>query len=189
MISGRISMSATSTATLRKQFVTEPLWGVGSTPPYGHDGRSINLRDVILRHGGEAKASRDAFAALSEGGKLAIMEFLNSLVLFPPDDTASNLDPGDPERRGIPAARSRQHQAGRDLQRSERSPNSGGCLARSRRPVAAPRQSAGRELKSMRAAAESTRAGSAAASVGCHRRHGRRRALAGTGRGSTPRRH
>lgn len=27
--------------------------------------------------------------------KGAILEFLNSLVLFPPDDTASNLDPGN----------------------------------------------------------------------------------------------
>jgi CxxC motif-containing protein (DUF1111 family) len=88
--------------SLRKEFMTEPLWGVGSTAPYGHDGRSINLREVILRHGGEAQASRNAFASLSEISKLAIMEFLNSLVLFPPDDTASNLDPGDPNAEGFP---------------------------------------------------------------------------------------
>jgi Di-haem oxidoreductase, putative peroxidase len=42
--------------TLTTQFMTLPLWGVGNTPPYGHDGRSINLREVILRHGGEAQA-------------------------------------------------------------------------------------------------------------------------------------
>ncbi|MFT5114340.1 MAG: CxxC motif-containing protein (DUF1111 family) [Parasphingorhabdus sp.] len=29
------------------EFVTEPMWGVGSTAPYGHDGRSINLDAVI----------------------------------------------------------------------------------------------------------------------------------------------
>ena len=87
---------------LQRQFVTEPLWGVGSTAPYGHDGRSINLREVILRHGGEAQDSRDRFARLSESSKLAIMEFLNSLVLFPPDDTASNLDPGDRNAAGFP---------------------------------------------------------------------------------------
>jgi hypothetical protein len=81
--------------TITTHFMTEPLWGVGSTPPYGHDGRSINLREVILRHGGEALASRNAFAALSDSSKAAIFEFLNTLVLFPPDDTASNLDPGD----------------------------------------------------------------------------------------------
>ena len=51
--------------TIRTAFMTSPLWGVGSTPPYGHDGRSINLMEVILRHGGEAKEARDSFAALS----------------------------------------------------------------------------------------------------------------------------
>ena len=44
---------------------------------------------------GEAKASRDKFASLSERDSAAVVAFLNSLVLFPPDDTASNLDPGD----------------------------------------------------------------------------------------------
>ena len=47
---------------MRREFLTTPLWGVGSTAPYGHDGRSINLTEVILRHGGEAQAARDAFA-------------------------------------------------------------------------------------------------------------------------------
>ena len=81
--------------TLRTEFLTTPLWGVGSTAPYGHDGRSINLTEVILRHGGEAQTARDAFARLSSTNQLRIVAFLNSLVLFPPDDTASALDPGD----------------------------------------------------------------------------------------------
>ena len=88
--------------TLQREFMTEPLWGVGSTPPYGHDGRSINLREVILRHGGEAAASRNAFAALSEAQKNNVFVFLNELVLFPPDDTASNLDPGDRNNPSFP---------------------------------------------------------------------------------------
>ncbi|MBZ5654962.1 MAG: hypothetical protein LAO56_06740 [Acidobacteriia bacterium] len=50
--------------TLQTQFLTRPLWGVGSTGPYGHDGRSITLNDVILRHGGEAQAARDKYARL-----------------------------------------------------------------------------------------------------------------------------
>jgi len=81
--------------TLQKEFLTRALWGVGSTSPYGHDGRSINLNEVILRHGGEAQASRNAFARLEGEDREAIFAFLNSLILFPPDDTASNLDPGD----------------------------------------------------------------------------------------------
>ena len=88
--------------TLRKEFLTTALWGVGTTAPYGHDGRSVNLTEVILRHGGEAQASRDAFASLAAPGRAAILEFLGSLVLFPPDDTASNLDPGNPASPGFP---------------------------------------------------------------------------------------
>jgi hypothetical protein len=81
--------------TLRTQFLTTPLWGVGSTAPYGHDGRSINLGEVIFRHGGEAQAARDAFKSLSANDQTRVLAFLNSLVLFAPDDTASNLDPGN----------------------------------------------------------------------------------------------
>lgn len=81
--------------TTRTEFLTLPLWGVGSTGPYGHDGRSITLREVILRHGGEAQSARNAFAALSSEQQERVIIFLNSLVIFPPDDTASNLDPGN----------------------------------------------------------------------------------------------
>lgn len=88
--------------TIRRQFLTTPLWGVGSTPPYGHDGRSITLTEVILRHGGEAETAREGFASLTSGGQRDIIAFLNSLVLFPPDDTASNLDPVDPSTPGFP---------------------------------------------------------------------------------------
>jgi hypothetical protein len=85
-------------------FMTEPLWGVGSTPPYGHDGRSVTLEDVILRHGGEAQASRDAFAALSEAQRGEVLAFLNTLVLFGPPDTSSNLDQADPLNPSFPLA-------------------------------------------------------------------------------------
>jgi CxxC motif-containing protein (DUF1111 family) len=88
--------------SIQREFLTAPLWGVGSTPPYGHDGRSINLMEVILRHGGDATEERNAFAALSRQNQGRIIAFLNSLVLFPPDDTASNLDPGDPAHAGFP---------------------------------------------------------------------------------------
>lgn len=88
--------------SLQTEFMTEPLWGVGSSAPYGHDGRSINLREVILRHGGEAQVSRDAFNALSDSAKNNIFEFLSTLVLFPPDDTASTLDAGNPSANGFP---------------------------------------------------------------------------------------
>jgi hypothetical protein len=88
--------------TLQTQFLTRPLWGVGSTGPYGHDGRSITLNDVILRHGGDALAARNAFAALKSNDQNSVIAFLNSLVLFPPDDTASTLDPANPSANNFP---------------------------------------------------------------------------------------
>lgn len=86
----------------RKEFMTLPLWGVGGTAPFGHDGRSNTLNDVILRHGGEAQASRDAYAALGRFDRQDLLAFLESLVLFPPDDTASNLNPINRAARDFP---------------------------------------------------------------------------------------
>jgi CxxC motif-containing protein (DUF1111 family) len=88
--------------TMQTQFLTRPLWGVGSTGPYGHDGRSMTLNDVILRHGGEALQSRNAFNALPWLAQESLISFLNSLVLFPPDDTASTLDPKNPAKPNFP---------------------------------------------------------------------------------------
>ena len=88
--------------TLQKVFLTRPLWGVGSTGPYGHDGRSMTLDDVILRHGGESQASRDAYARLAGPESDALQKFLNSLILFPPEDTASTLDPGNRSAPNFP---------------------------------------------------------------------------------------
>ena len=88
--------------TIKTHFVTEPLWGVGTTAPYGHDGRSINLNEVILRHGGEAQAERDLYAGLESAPRSLLLTFLHSLVLFPPDDTASTLDPGNPNDPDFP---------------------------------------------------------------------------------------
>ena len=89
-------------SSLTKEFMTEPLWGVGSSAPYGHDGRSIDLWSVIMRHGGEAQEAQSQFAELSDEKQGQVIDFLQSLVLFPPDDTASNLNPGDPTEPDFP---------------------------------------------------------------------------------------
>jgi hypothetical protein len=88
--------------TIQREFLTTPLWGVADTAPYGHDGRSMNLNDVILRHGGEAQASRNAFRNASVGAQRTVVAFLKTLVLFPPDDTASNLQAAAPGTPGYP---------------------------------------------------------------------------------------
>ncbi len=75
---------------------TPPLWGVGSGFPWGHDGASLTLEDVILRHGGEAQESRDKFAKLGAGRRRAITEFLGKLVLFDIESMPTDMD-GDGE--------------------------------------------------------------------------------------------
>lgn len=68
-------------STMRR-FRTTPLWGVGSTAPYGHDGADLSLDSVIRRHGGEAAGSRDAYMALTPPERLELQAFLSSLVLY-----------------------------------------------------------------------------------------------------------
>jgi CxxC motif-containing protein (DUF1111 family) len=61
------------------EFRTTPLWGVGWTAPYLHDGRAPTLTAAIDAHGGEAQAARDAFAALSASDREALLAFLRAL--------------------------------------------------------------------------------------------------------------
>ncbi|HRG39549.1 MAG TPA: hypothetical protein PK289_13545, partial [Bacteroidia bacterium] len=44
----------------------------------------------------EAQRSKQRFASLGDNNQRKILEFLNTLVLFPPDDTALNLNAGNP---------------------------------------------------------------------------------------------
>ncbi|MET0647920.1 MAG: di-heme oxidoredictase family protein [Pyrinomonadaceae bacterium] len=91
--------------TVNKQFLTMALHGVGTTAPYGHDGRSATLMDVILRHGGAAKDEADKFAGQSPDVQNAVIAFLQSLVLFPPDDTPSTLQGITPDCVGLQRVR------------------------------------------------------------------------------------
>jgi len=68
-----------------REWRTSPLWGIGLTETVSghtfflHDGRARNLEEAILWHGGEAQASRDAYAALSKAEREALDAFVNSL--------------------------------------------------------------------------------------------------------------
>jgi hypothetical protein len=75
-----------------KQWRTAPLWGVGTTAPYGHDGASLDLDCVIRRHGGEALKSRQAYVALSEEQRRQVVCFLQNLVLYQTDQLACDMD-------------------------------------------------------------------------------------------------
>lgn len=64
---------------------TQPLWGIGLTETVNghtfflHDGRARNLEEAILWHGGEAQASREAYAVMDKEEREALIRFLESL--------------------------------------------------------------------------------------------------------------
>lgn len=64
-------------------FLTRKLWDVGNTAPYGHRGDLSTITEAILVHGGEGRASRDAFAGLAIDEQRAIVSFLKSLQIVP----------------------------------------------------------------------------------------------------------
>ena len=65
-------------------FLTKRLWGAANELPFFHHGLFTTLRQSVLAHSGEAKASRHAFQALSATEQDAIIEFLKTLQVLPP---------------------------------------------------------------------------------------------------------
>jgi hypothetical protein len=63
-------------------FLTENLWGVGSTAPYMHDGRATTLTEAILEHSGEAQDAFNGFNNVGPTGRANLIAFLENLVLF-----------------------------------------------------------------------------------------------------------
>jgi len=78
------------------EFLTAELWGVGNTGPWLHDDRAGTLDEAIREHGeddppavgeagrGEGQESRDAYVALPEADRVALVAFLKSLVTYSP---------------------------------------------------------------------------------------------------------
>ncbi len=66
-----------------RQFLTRKLWDAGNSDPYGHRGDLTTLTEAIHFHGGEARASRDAYFALPDDDRAAVIEFLKSLQVLP----------------------------------------------------------------------------------------------------------
>ena len=58
---------------------TPPLWGISHSAPYMHDGRAETLLDAILHHDSEAAGVRQAFEALAQAEKDALILFLEDL--------------------------------------------------------------------------------------------------------------
>lgn len=61
-----------------REFRTTPLWGVGASGPYMHDGTSPTIEDAILAHHGEATSSREAYEALAESEQQRLLEYVRS---------------------------------------------------------------------------------------------------------------
>lgn len=68
----------------QRLWLTAPLWGVGGTAPWLHDGRALaSLDGAILLHGGEAEDARKAYAAFPLARQGDIKVFLLSHVPAP----------------------------------------------------------------------------------------------------------
>jgi len=78
--------------TMVRQWRTTPLWGLGSTGPYGHDGANLDLDSVIRRHGGEALESKTKYVNLRPKERRELLEFLNNLVLYQTDQLPCDID-------------------------------------------------------------------------------------------------
>lgn len=75
------TVSTTSPRTsLPQEWRTPPLWGVGDSAPYLHDGRAATLEEAIAAHGGEAAPSARRFDALPNHLQQRVLRFLNNLV-------------------------------------------------------------------------------------------------------------
>lgn len=75
-----------------KLWRTPALWGAGSIPPFGHDGKSFTFDEVIRRHGGEATQEAQRYGALSRRDRGALNAFLESLVVYQADDLPTDIN-------------------------------------------------------------------------------------------------
>ncbi len=74
------------------RFLTKKLWGVANEAPFFHHGKFTTMREAILAHHGEAEAQGQAFDALSDHEKNAVIEFLKSLQVLPANAASNVVD-------------------------------------------------------------------------------------------------
>ena len=86
-------------------FLTRKLWDVGNSAPYGHRGDLSTIAEAVLMHGGEARAARDAFAALPTRRQRAIVDFLRTLQVLPEGSPRIVIDNGHGRAHGEHLAR------------------------------------------------------------------------------------
>ncbi|MGH9379099.1 MAG: di-heme oxidoredictase family protein [Thermoanaerobaculia bacterium] len=64
-------------------FLSRKLWGIGNEPPFFHHGQFTTMRQAIEAHAGEAEPERQAWEALSDSERDAVIEFLKTLQILP----------------------------------------------------------------------------------------------------------
>lgn len=74
------------------KFITRKLWGTANQGPFMHHGKFMTMREAVLAHSGEALASRQAFQALSDSERDAVIEFLKTLQVLPPGTECGVVD-------------------------------------------------------------------------------------------------
>lgn len=60
-------------------FMTQKLWDIATSAPYGHRGNCSTLSQVILGHGGEARQARHNYSRLPAVDRKAVLAFLRTL--------------------------------------------------------------------------------------------------------------
>lgn len=78
--------------SLQREHRTAPLWGVGSTAPYGHAGQFLTLQAVVEAHAGAAEAESRAFRRLRPAERDSLIAYLESLVLYASDRVPADVD-------------------------------------------------------------------------------------------------
>ncbi|MCG3129099.1 MAG: hypothetical protein CHACPFDD_04008 [Phycisphaerae bacterium] len=63
----------------QREFRTAPLWGLSKTAPYFHTGEADTIDAAVRLHDGEAAGVRQAYEALSEADRAALLAFLGTL--------------------------------------------------------------------------------------------------------------
>ena len=76
----RIELVKNITTNIHQEWRTPPLWGVGSSAPYLHDGRAATLEQAIQAHGGEGQRAAEEFRALKPNERTELTNFLRSLA-------------------------------------------------------------------------------------------------------------
>jgi len=76
---GTVGTTPCSPGASPSEFRTDILLGVGLRARYMHDGAAATVGDAVALHGGEGAATRDAFDALPEARRRAVVAFVLSL--------------------------------------------------------------------------------------------------------------